>query len=290
MNNFFRKPFGRYSSLFAAALTLVAQAGLAQDVTLSDGNSVATVNLAGGTGDSGMNSWAINGQNQLQQQWFWFRVGSDPSGQHRLDSLGTPTVNTLSGNSVDATYHGTGFDVNIVYVLNGGQTGGNDWNSDIIESISIKNNTAADLNFHFFQYSDFRLGNTVGNSTVQIYQDGGFFSKATVLKGGNQLSETIDNPLADHAEAGVTSDFPNTLDELNSGSPITLNDNLSAGPDASADGTWALEWDPTIGAGDSSDILKDKRLSVAPVPEPTSLALFSLGLGAFILRRSRRLV
>ncbi len=285
-------PLARYSSVFAA-FALSALSALAQNETMNDGNSVATVNLGaagGGTGTVGMNSWTINGQNQLQQQWFWFRVGSGP--QSSLDSLGTPTISGGTGfNFLDATYHGTGFNIDILYVLNGGATGGGDWNSDITESISIANSSGGALDFHFFQYSDFRLANTAGGSTVQILQNGdGFFSKATVMKGANQLAETIDQPLADHAEAGVTSDFPNTLDRLNGVNDLQLNDNLSAGPDATADATWALEWDRTIADGDSQDILKDKKLNVAPVPEPTSVALLSLGLGAFILRRSRRLV
>jgi PEP-CTERM motif-containing protein len=291
MNHHPIKSSARYSSVLAA-FALSALSGLAQNETMTDGNSVATVNLGGGSGALGMNSWTINGQNQLQQQWFWFRVGS--GAQSSLNSLGTPVFSGGTGyNYLDATYSSVsgGFSIDILYVLNGGATGGSDWNSDITESISIANTSGGPLDFHFFQYSDFRLANSPGGSTVQILQNGdGFFSKATVMKGANQLAETIDQPLADHAEAGVTSDAPNTLDRLNGVNDLQLNDNLSAGPDSTADATWALEWDRTIAANSSQDILKDKKLNVAPVPEPTSVALLSLGLGAFILRRARRLV
>src|SRR5947209_8462571 len=102
-----------------------------------------------------------------------------------------PTKSLARFSSVVAT-----FAMSVLYVLNGGASGGADWNSDITESISIANTSATPLDFHFFQYSDFQLAGSAGGSSVQILQNGaGFFSKATVMKGANQLAETIDQPL-----------------------------------------------------------------------------------------------
>jgi len=276
----------------AAAFAFVASLAHGQNVTLVDGNSAATVNLGalgGGTGPLGMNSWTINNQNQLYQQWFWFRVGSDPTGQHSLDSLGTPTW-FASGGNLDALYTGNGFTIEITYGLSGGSTSSSSASADITENISIQNTSANDLTFHFFQYSDFMLAGTHGGSTVKIYQNGGFFTQATVTKGDNTLSEIVDSitqdqPLADRAEADVT---PATYNALNSGSVYDLNNVLDAGPDTFNDATWALQWDKTIAAGDSENILKDKYLSVVTTPEPSSIAILALGAGAFVLQRRRR--
>ncbi|HVV00958.1 MAG TPA: PEP-CTERM sorting domain-containing protein [Verrucomicrobiae bacterium] len=272
----------------AVCCALTAQA---QNVTLTSGNSQATINLSavgGGTGTAGMNSWTINGQNQLEQQWFWFRVGDDSTGQHSLDSLGTPSY-TYTGNVLDAVYTGVGFNIEVSYTLNGGTPG--NWDSDISENISIQNTSATAQTFHFFQYSDFALAGSQGNETATIYQDGGFFSKATVSKGANQLAETIDEPLANRGEAGLAQGLPSdTLAHLNSGSIYDLNNNLFDGPVPEADATWALQWDTLINAGDTATIIKDKHLEVVPTPEPGTLAIFAAGFGALLLRRNRRSV
>src|SRR4029077_1519300 len=126
---------------------------------------------------------------------------------------------------------------NLSYTLNGGQAGGNDWNSDITESITINNLTGAALDFHFFQYSDFSLAGTLGGETATIFQNGGFFSKANAKKMAHQLSETIDIPLANEAEAALAA---TTRNELNTISGYNLNNNLSSGPDATRDATWAF--------------------------------------------------
>lgn len=46
----------------------------AQTVTMADGNSTDTLNLTGPS--AGMTSWTVDGQNQLSDQWFYYRVGN----------------------------------------------------------------------------------------------------------------------------------------------------------------------------------------------------------------------
>ena len=57
--------------LVLSGMLLLPGQGIAQLVTLTDGGSTATVDLGS---SAGMNSWTVNGQNQLNQQWFWYRA------------------------------------------------------------------------------------------------------------------------------------------------------------------------------------------------------------------------
>jgi hypothetical protein len=273
-----------FAPLFSTLIAASVATANAQIVTLTSGNSSATVDLGS---QAGMGNWLINGQNQLKQQWFWYRIDGDTPGQHSIDTLGTPTF-VSNGFQVDATYTSARFSLEITYTLIGGGPGGSDWTSDIKENISIVNLTGGSLGFHFYQYSDFALAGSAGNETAAIFQDGGFFSKANVTKNASQLSETIDQPLANEAEADLGT---NTLSRLNSGLNYDLGTasgvGLTSGPDDNLDATWALQWDFTLGAFGTADVIKDKKLSVAPVPEPAALSLLGLGAAAFILRRKR---
>ena len=266
-----------------AALAVVALTSV-QAQTLTDGNSTVGVNF---NSQAGMYQWTINGQNQLAQQWFWYRIGDSASDQqHSIDTIGTPVVN-IAGNSIHAVYTGATFGIDLTYTLTGGAPG--QWTSDVTENISIYNLSAGPLDFHFYQYSDFALAGSPGGEQSTIYvNNDNFYTKANVTKAANQLSETIDQPLANEGEAGIGSD---TLNNLNSGSRYVLNGNTIAGPDATQDATWALEWDFTLGAmgsdTDTMNVIKDKKLSVEPIPEPACLSLGFLSLCAFILRRKK---
>jgi hypothetical protein len=268
-------------------LTLLAASAVARaDVTLTSGNSAANINFGGGAlGSLGMNSWTINGQNQLHQQWFWF--GLDGLAQNPLNTMPSVVVNNPTPDFVTATFSDPVklFSIQIDYTLAGGQTGGNDWTSDITENIKIINNDPVNhLHIRFYQYSDFNLGGISSGDTVTISQVGVSFSKATQTQGANRVSETIDNPLAMRAEAGLVTDNPNTLSNLTSNVAYDLNNVLSRGP---GDATWALQWNFDIAGGQSQDVAKDKRLDIEPIPEPSLIVVASLGLFAFVCRWRR---
>jgi len=279
--------FQRLKNVTLISLLAAVPVAHAANSVLTSGNSQATVNFGNGSGAFGMNSWTINGQNQLAQQWFWFGLGSSP--QNPLNTMPAVVVTQPTADFVTATYTDLAnqFSIMIDYTLAGGSTGGSDWTSDITENIKIVNNSANPLSIRFYQYSDFNLGNNPAGDSVSISQSGIFFTKATQTQGASRVSETIDIPLANGAEAGLTTDIPNTLAKLNSGSAYNLNNNLTAGV---GDATWALQWNFNIGAGQSQDVIKDKRLSVEPVPEPSLIGLASLGLFAAVCRFRRSAV
>jgi len=266
----------------ALVATVVMPGAWAQITNVVDGNASVTVDFGS---QAGMSQWTINGQNQLHQQWFWYGIGSGALAS--IDTLGTPNV-VVSGSTITAQYTGPTFGINLTYTLSGSSPG--QWTSDVTENISIYNLSGTAISdFHFYQYSDFQLAGSAGGeqSTIFLNNDG-FFTKANVTKATNQLSETIDQPLANEGEAGIGSD---TLNNLNGGGPYTLNGHTTAGPDPDLDATWALEWDFGLdamgGDNDTMNVIKDKKLSVEPIPEPGFCSFGIAALAVFILRRRK---
>jgi hypothetical protein len=159
--------------------------------------------------------------------------------------------------------------------------------SDILETIRISNLGASPLDMHFFQYSDFNLQGTAGNDVVELGRNlRQLFNEASQhdagLPLGQGITETVTTPGANHGEVGLGT-F--TFDRLNDNFPTVLNDgNGALGP---GDVTWALQWDLSIAPGSSVVISKDKNVFVSVIPEPSSLALLSLGLVALALRKRR---
>ncbi len=252
-----------------------APADVGNIVNLSDGGSTATVNLTSGVG---MNNWSVNGQNQLNQQWFWYAIGS--TAPQPINNLGLLTYNLTGLNEVTATYQNAQLTLTIDYVLSGGGAGSG--SADIIESISAVNNSGASIGFHFYQYSDFNLLGSGANDSVQLYGNPGSWNFVQQTAGSSGIGEAIVSPDANHGEAAYVGQ---TLAELNGGSALTLNDNSSAGP---GDVTWALEWDTTLANGAAFDLTKDKSLFIQVIPEPSIVAFIGLGLAAWVFARRRQ--
>ena len=265
------------------AVALVTPANAAT-FTLTDLNSSAQIDDAA---QRGMFNWTVNGVNQLAQQWFWFRLGST-GGQSSLETLPllAATASDTNGNGQPDTlflsYGSTsGLQIDVRYTLRGTGSSG----SDMQEQINITNNGTVTLDLHFFQYTNFDLNGTAAGDTVSL------INANTVRQsksGGPLISETVTTPAANHYELGLTTDSPNTLTRLNSGSPITLLDGATTrGP---GDATWAFQWDRSLAPGATLQISKDKNLQI---PEPgTSALIITVGTAfaglTFLRKWSRR--
>jgi hypothetical protein len=229
-------------------------------VVLTDANSVVNIEESS---VAGMNSWTVDGVEQMYQQWFWYRIGS--TGPEIPISSLSVSSSLPEPNDAVLTFTGSGFEIQIEYILTGGNAGTG--TSDVAESIRINNTGTDALAFHFFQYSDFDLNGTEGGDSVEV--TGG--NTATQSGDGNVLTETVVTPRPTRYEVGF---YDSTLSKLTDG----VADNLSnfAGPIGPGDVTWAFQWDRTIAAGGTFIISKDKN--IVPVPEPATLLLLGAGL------------
>jgi hypothetical protein len=267
--------------LIALILQFVARQAAAQFV-LTDNNSIAAIDPYS---QRGMYHWAVDGQNQLQQQWFWYGIGNGAT--HSLDTISaTPTVVMTGNRELTTTYVSPGaFSVSVDYALSGGaSTAGTAAVADIGETIRIINLSPSALSYHFYEYSYFNLLGA-GDDIVQLGQNArGQYNSAYQYNLGASLSETVVTPGADRGEVAPVG---LTLAKLNSGGPVTLGAPFGGGPVGPGAVTWALEWDFNILPGASALISKDKYLDVIVVPEPSMLALLALGAAAKLASRSK---
>ena len=253
------------------SLGLLSTAAVGNLITLMDGNSVVKIDPdPTSTGVKGVNSWSVNGVNQLQQQWFGYKIGSSTLASiDTLASSGGSMTTTTAAEfpgiaSITYSNTGQGLSINVTYVLTGGSS--LDGQSDLGESIKIINTSTGPQTIHFIQASNFDLEGTPGGDSLKSSM--GFDGKVNAMrqtKGGGlgaSKMETVVTPAVD----------------LYLPLPLSL-----PGPDDT--GCW-FQWDRTIPAGGTFLISQDNLLNV--VPEPSTFALLlgaGLGLIGYVWRR-----
>jgi len=243
-----------FSSSFLILLS--ASEAYAAPFFLTDGNSIVAISTES---ELGTFFWALEGDNQIFQQWFWFRIGDDgpETSLNKLELLPQEnTTNILISNFTDGDLQ-----IDVVWELKGNSpTFGS---ATLHETIVITNNgtSPTPMEMHFFQYTDFDIGGPQ-DDIVEIIPP-----NIAIQKNG-PIAETVVSPDPSHFQVGqVTEDDNIILRSLNDELPTILND--TAGPipmpgEDGVDGNWAFQWDVDIPRKTSFTILKTKQISPAP--------------------------
>jgi len=265
------------AGLFLAA-AMPATGGPVVVYNLMDDNSSISVDTGGG---AGINTWTVDAITHLETQWFWYRTGT-MTDEASISTLALTTTgatdSNFDGNAETAYMKYTdavaGFTVELRASLDGGAAGTG--NSTLAEQITIKNTGAANLTFHFFQYTDFNLGGTPNDDTIQIV---GTLPDSIFQSDAKYDGDTVVVPKADAYEAGGAAALLNLFGD---GLPTTLANVATAGP--GNDVAWALQWDRVIQPGKTFQIVIGKAIA----PEPATMAMLVLGGAGLFLTKRRR--
>ncbi len=227
---------------------------------------------------AGVYNWNAAGVSQLNYHWFYYRVGAvgGESPIQTIDNTPTTTYNAAA-RTLDVVYDNGSYSVRTFYKLTGGNT------PNLSETITINNHSGGNLDFHFFQYSDFDLFGSTGGQSVQFSTNSvtGQYYKALQTDGTHTVTELVNSatPPISHFEAQYAG---NTLGSLLDGSPTTLSDTTSAGV---GNVTFAYQWD--VNMANNTSFQLSKLLTI--VPEPTALSLVIVSVATMrMLRRNEK--
>jgi hypothetical protein len=269
--------------LFAGS---VVQSG-AQIYTLAIRDTSLQFNLAGG-----LSNWTIDGVNQLNQQWFYYSVGSGPV--YSIDTIApwsTPTITTNTGKTqitLSEIYANSTISVGTTYVLVSSLVGSG--KASLSQALTIKNLSGTAQVFHFYQYSDFDLGGVSGGQNLQFTDNGSgkYYQIVQTGSSGIILTGLVTGvsggtSALSEEQAGL---FDGTQFGLGNGnSAPLLNNTLTAGP---GNVVYAYEWDATLAAfGNPGSSMTISEIQTV-VPEPSSVALVASGMLALALLCRRR--
>ncbi len=290
------------AAALVAGLALAATPAAGTTYTIADKNSSASFDVGPGTSPGtkggtydlpGMFTWVVEGQSQMYQQWFWYRVGASGA-EASLDhlTLAGATLADTDGDPIpgleylfdprpdqlNLRYVGYAgqqqnqpFVVKVKYQLVGGMEG-QESTSDITEVIEICNYGTQTLDFHLFQYTDFDLSDSPGDDVAWIVNPNAVAQRDSAPH--LTANETVITPAPSHFEVAL---WDTTLAKLEDASATTLSDTPLYNGSVSGDVTWAFQWDLTVGPGQSAQISKDKKLSL--MPEPVTMMGLVMGVG-----------
>ena len=259
-------------TLILAAMALGLAVAANAQVTLTNQNSVVTINPNQNAPliSAGMNSWTVDGVNELFQQAYWYRIGAT-GGEALVNTISAPVITPAGANSVNIQYLNNLIRLDINYTLIGGAIGSG--TSDVSEVTRVTNVSAAAYTLHLFEYDDFDLGTSFSDDSAQLV------NSSTIRQFDAQTNALVGTvPVPSHWQIAVSGPIFNSLIDAN---PTTLTD--SGSPFGPGDATFAFQWDVTIAPGDTFLMSKNKLIDQV-IPEPVSL----VSLGAFGLLALRR--
>ena len=253
-------------TLVLALLIISAVQSKAQIYDISAANASLQINLS--SPNAGLSDWMLNGVNQLQQQWFYYSIGSGPV--ESIDTISPWTTPTLTSSSLSETYSGSSLKVTAGFSLGPGSGGA----SVLTDSLSLQNLSGITQTFYFYQYSDFILGGSSGGQNVQFTQTGPAYNMTQTATGGRltgDLSALGGGGLATVEEiAGINNGMQFGITNGNPTAPQFNDTSLSA----SGSVDFAYEFSATLTPNSSITISEFQTA----VPEPASLPLISSGI------------
>jgi hypothetical protein len=257
----------RATYLFATAFCIaLAGSAAAQVVDLANGGSLASIN-AGPNGLSGLTDWRVaNGDNQVVQQAYAYRVGNGLV--NVVNTISAPAISQPTADlaTIGYTSAADAYDISFRYLLTGSAS-----SSDLAEVVTLTNNGQSTLTYTLFEYDLFTLGGLPGGTatlqnTSTIHQ-----SRAgiEVTVGATRIPDRY-----------MISDSTSVVLSIFNGQLTNTQPSFSGN-----DVAFAFQWDVTLAAGQSWQMSKNKILAV---PEPTTLlALASIVASAALRRRKR---
>ena len=180
--------------LIACAVALMGLLGTsARGAVLTDGNSTVTINPSSPTGVS---DWTVNGVDQLNRDWFWYRLSGAALS---IDTISAPVVTPTGTTMLTTTYLNNQINLTISYALLGGTPGSG--SSQLSIQFAVQNlSTAGPLTF--YNYGDFSLGGGPHNVQMGLNGSGKFNEALVTAANGNTLDVNV-TPGANEGETAV---------------------------------------------------------------------------------------
>jgi hypothetical protein len=270
-------------ALFAILLAAPVIQSQAQSYAMSTGGASMQINLTGS--GAGISDWQFNNADQLNQQWYYFSV--DGGQVYSISDLGLfSSSQTSIGNqtTVDAVYSNSVLGVEVTVNSTLGPTGTGQ--STLNTTIALYNLTGSSHAYNLYQYSDFDIGGSSGDQTVNLtLNESLLFSniKQTSSSTGQILTGRLSGVSGGTADA--LEDETGTFDGTDGSDQFgiydgdhtspTLDDNASTGP---GNVDFAYEVNGTLGANSTTGLSFGE---LETVPEPSTIGLIFSGMAFF---------
>ena len=215
---------------------------------------------------------ALGSNDQLFQNWWWYRVNGVNAREFALSTLSSKVV---SGNSMTLNYREPeGFLTELRYTITESAQGALVTGTAFITSVS-----ANPLNMSFFNYMDFDMAGA-GNDTATLISDNPSMrmlinDSADIINAEYRAIDGVAYQVGNFATVRTLLSDANVNDLNNTGLPF--------GP---GDFTAANQWNFVLNEGEQIAVQTSYLLN--PVPEPASMTVLGLGVLALLRRRRKK--